>query len=284
MLKYNKVSTKVAIQGQVASFHDFAARQFFGGDIEIMGYETFAETCASLAAGQADQAVLAIENSLYGSLNETYDLLLRHKFWVHGEVYLQVHQYLIGLPGAKLADIQEVYSMPVALGQCDEFLDHHLPHAKRIEHHDTTGSVIDIKKWADPTKAAIAGRAAAEYYQLALLAEKIETHKQNYTRFMVLQRDSTAVAGADKTSLILVTDHRPGALVQALGAFAERGINLTKLQSRPIPGEAWHYLFYLDVNAGLQSPALQATLADLKTQNCQVTTLGTYRSGHTYTT
>ncbi len=272
---------KVAIQGQVASFHDSAARQFYGDDIVIVGCETFGEAFQALADGRADSAVIAIENSLYGSLNPVYDLLLKHKFWISGEVYLRINQCLIGLPGAELADIREVYSMAVALGQCEEFLDTKLPQAKRVEHHDTTGSVIDIKKWNDPTKAAIAGVDAAKHYGLEILAEEIETHKQNYTRFMVLERQRHDVPDASKTSMVLVTGHQPGALYQALGALAQRDINMSKLQSRPIVGEAWHYMFYLDVSRGLQDADLQAALQELKTQSCEVTLLGSYRSAST---
>jgi prephenate dehydratase len=272
---------RVAIQGQQASFHHAAARQFFGDDIAIVGCDLFAQTFQALAEEQADRVVVAIENSLYGSLNEVYDLLLQHKFWISGEVYSRIHQCLIGLPGAKVEDIQEVYSMAVALGQCEDFLETKLAHAKHIEHHDTTGSVIDVKKWGDPTKAAIAGRDAAEFYGLELLAEEIETNKQNYTRFMVLERKPVQNDQANKTSMVLVTDHKPAALHQALGAFAERGINLSKLQSRPVQGEAWHYMFYLDVDAGLDTPAMQTALADLKQQRCQATILGSYQNGNT---
>jgi prephenate dehydratase len=270
---------KIAIQGQVASFHDAAARQFFGDDIEIVGCDTFPEAFQALADGRADKAVIAIENSLYGSMNEVYDLLLRYKFWIDGEIYSRIHQCLIGLRGAKLQDIKEVYSMPVALGQCEDFLDTALPQAKRIEHHDTTGSVMDVKKWNDPTKAAIAGRAAAKFHNMQLLAEEIETNKQNYTRFFVLQKQRPGHNNpTNKTSLLLVTDHKPGALHQALGAFANRAIGLTKLQSRPIIGEAWHYMFYVDIDAGIGNPDCQAALSELAQQQCEVTVLGSYQT------
>lgn len=271
---------RIAIQGQLASFHDDAAHRFFGNDIDIVGCETFAETFQALADGQADQALVAIENSLYGSMNEVYDLLLRHTFWISGEVYVRIHQCLIGLPDAQLQDIQEVYSMSVALGQCEAFLDEKLPRAKRVAHHDTTGSVIDVKRWNDPTKTAIAGKTAAEFYNLRVLAENIETHHENYTRFFVLQKQPPKEnPQTNKTSLILVTDHKPGALHQALGTFASRNISLTKLQSRPIIGEAWHYLFYVDIDAGLDKAYTQAALDELATQQCAVTILGSYQNG-----
>jgi prephenate dehydratase len=271
---------KIAIQGQQASFHDIAARQFFGQDIDIIACETFAETFERLADGQAEQAVVAIENSLFGSINEVYDLLLKEKTWIRGEVYQHISQCLIGLPGASLANIKEVHSHPVALAQCEAYLNANLPQAERFEHHDTAGSVADVKQWNDPTKAAIASRGAAELHGMAVLAEEIETHKQNYTRFVVVQPQPPASSEVtSKTSMVLVTSHQPGALYHALGAFAKQSINLTKLQSRPIIGQTWHYMFYVDVSVGSTDPALQTALVELKTQNCEVTILGSYQAG-----
>lgn len=270
---------RVAIQGQQASYHDIAAHQFFGDDIAIVGCEVFADVFSALQNDTADVGLIAIENSLYGSINKVYDLLLRHKFWVSGEVYLRINHCLIGLPGAKLHDIGSVHSQLEALAQCEEFLDTSLPQAERHEHHDTAASVAAVKQWNDPTKAAIASKAAAELHGMQILAEDIETNKQNYTRFLALGKTKTAPEGCNKTSLVLVTDHKPGALHQALGAFAQRGINLSKLQSRPIVGEAWHYMFYIDVGAGIQDAPLTAALDDLRQQNCEASVLGSYQDG-----
>ncbi len=272
------MALRVAIQGQEASFHDIAARQFFGEDIKIVACETFGETFAALAQGTVDQAVSSIENSLFGSINEVYDLLLKHKFWVGGEVYLRVEQCLIGLPGADLAKITEVHSHPVALAQCEDYLDKILPQAQRFESHDTAGSAADIKKWHDPAKAAIASAAAAKLHGLEVLAGEIETNKQNYTRFVVLQKNKQPLRNANKTSLVLITSHEPGSLYNALGAFAKQNINLSKLQSRPIIGQAWHYMFYVDVEAG-EGPKLTKALKALEQQKCEVTVLGSYKSG-----
>lgn len=278
---------KVAIQGQAASFHDIAVQQFFDTNIALLPCETFAETFNALEQGLADSSVVAIENSLYGSINAVYDLLLKHKFWICGEVYLRIEQCLLGLPGSSMGNIEEVYSHPVALAQCELFLDDVLVHAKRFEHHDTGGAAADIKQWGDRTKTAIASRAAAAHYGLEILAHEIETHKQNYTRFVVLmQQKPSHEFNANKTSLILgLSDHvhgiadQPGSLYRALGAFAKQNINLTKLQSRPLIGKAWHYIFYVDVDAGLNSTGLQTALTELKDQDCEVTILGSYLSG-----
>lgn len=178
---------KVAIQGEAASFHDVAAHEFFGDEIELVCCSTFAEAFAALASGKADAAMLAVENSNYGPIQETLDLLDTTKPTVLGEVTLTIHQQLIGLPGSKLEDITEVHSHPVALAQCSTFLDHTLPNAKRVKNPDTAGAAADIYAWGKPNRAAIASKAAAELYGLQILAENIETDKDNKTRFVGLE-------------------------------------------------------------------------------------------------
>ena len=269
---------KVAIQGQHASFHDIVARRYFGEEIKIIACDTFAQVFAALEKNKAKNAVVAIENSLFGSINEVYDLLLSKKFWIGGEVYLRISQCLIGLPGSNVKDISEVHSHPVALAQCVNYLDTKLPSAVRFEHHDTAGSVADIKKWGDSTKAAIASAEAAKLHGMKILAKDIETNKQNYTRFVTLDKKAVMTKGADKTSLVMTTDHKPGALYHALGVFARHNINLTKLQSRPIISRAWHYMFYIDVDAGLQKLEFQQALDELKNQDCKLTLLGSYKA------
>lgn len=273
------MSTVVAIQGEVASFHDIAARQFLGTSITPLGCDTFKEVFAAVHEGRAAYAVCAIENSLFGSINEVYDLLAASHFPIVGEVYLRIEQCLIGLPGAALDAIKEVHSHPVALAQCEAYLDTVLPHAKRFESHDTAASVAMVKRLGDPAVAAIAGRQAAALHQLTVLAAEIETNPQNYTRFVVLAPSPAPAQTATKTSLIIRTNHQPGALYAALGAFAQRGLNLSKLQSRPVIGSAWNYLFYVDVEAGVGLPALTAALDELAAQKCTVTVLGSYPAG-----
>lgn len=276
---FTTANTSVAIQGQQASFHDIAARLYFGKSISPIACETFADTFHTLKTKKSDYAVVALENSLFGSINEVYDLLLKHKFWISGEIYLRVEQCLLGLPGTKLKSVREVYSHPVALAQCDKYLEDKLPFAKRFEHHDTGGAAEDVKRWEDPTKTAIASHLAAEMYDLEILDRSIETHKQNYTRFVILTKTRQDVESADKTSLILETADKPGALYHALGAFARQNINLTKLQSRPIIGRAWQYMFYTDVNVGIADPSLELALRELSDQDCDVTILGSYVAG-----
>lgn len=271
---------KVAIQGQKASFHDIAARRHFG-DIEPVCRDTFAEVFNSVKSGQADRGMVAIENSLYGSINDVYDLLLQNGVVITGEVYLKISQCLIGFPGTSAKDIAEVHSHPVALAQCEDFINKQLPDAERFEHTDTAGSVADIKQWGDPARAAIASQAAAELHGMEVLAKDIETNKQNYTRFVTLSSGKANVAGANKTSMVLTTpaDTKPGALYRALGCFDEQNINMLMLQSRPLIGRAWHYLFYIDIAAGMQDNRLKTALANLHEQNCQITILGSYKNG-----
>lgn len=273
------MSFKVAIQGQQASFHDIAAKKHFGDNIEILPCDTFYDVFAAVKTGKAEKGLAAIENSLFGSINEVYDLLLKNNFWISGEIFLRVEQCLVGISGTKLSDIKEVHSHPVALAQCEQYLDEKLPEAQRFEHHDTAGSAADIKKWNDKTKVAIAGQAAAELYDLAVLARDIETNRQNYTRFVAIEKSERHIPGSNKTALVLTTGHKPGALYDALGAFAKRQINLTKLQSRPIIGQAWHYLFYVDVLESIDSPNLKSALQELKKQNCEIRVLGSFIAG-----
>lgn len=234
-----------------------------------------------LSTGEADLAVVAIENSLYGSINPVYDLILKHQFAIVGEVYLRIEQCLIGLPGAQLADATSVYSHPVAIAQCEDFLDNNLSQTDRHEYQDTADSVLHIKQLGDTRNLAIASRQAAERYGLEVLAESIETNKENYTRFVVLAKQSSLQdnAPSTKTSLVITTNHQPGALYNALGSFAKRSINLNKIQSRPIVGKAWHYMFYVDVNIGSAEGDFVAARADLEAQGCTVTVLGSYLSG-----
>jgi prephenate dehydratase len=273
----SKPNPIIAIQGEQASFHDVAAEQFFGADTGRVFSETFEDAFRALHDGSADFTLCAIENSLYGSINTVYDLLTKYHCHIFGEVYLRIEQCLIGLPGTKVTDIKAVYSHPVALAQCEAYLDAILPEADRHEHHDTAGSVAFIKKLGDPAAAAIASREAAELYGLEVLAESIETNKENYTRFVCLApSEAFTPPQANKSSVVITTSHTPGALYRALGSFAERGINISKIQSRPIIGEAWSYMFYLDVHAGIQDNVLQAAFHELATQDCTIKVLGSY--------
>lgn len=251
----------------------------FEESITLLPCSSFEKVFQAVEQGGADFAVCAIENSLYGAINEVYDLLLKYKFWISGELYLKIEQCLIGFDGP-LADITEIYSHPVALAQCSSFLDATLPDADRHEHEDTAGAVADIKQSGDPHKAAIAGAHAAKLHDLKVLARGIENDKHNYTRFVILSAHPQVAASATKTSLLIDTRHTPGALYNALGAFASHDINLSMLTSRPIAGDPGHYRFYADVSIGAQEPAFINASTSIKAAGGIVNVLGSYPAAH----
>lgn len=266
----------VAIQGVEGSFHDLVAHRWFGSTpIELVSCRTFAGVFDAIENGAAETGVVAIENSLYGSISEVYDLLLARDFSIVGELPEHIHQQLIGFAGAKLNEVTHVYSHPVALNQCATWLETNLPDAERIEHHDTADAVRLVKELNDPQSVAIASHRAAQLHGLEILHENIEDEATNFTRFLIIEREKRSIEKADKASLVLRTDHTPGALYRALGVFAEFGLNLTKLQSRPIRGRVWHYQFFIDVQT---SPdVLEQAVARLEQEGCETTVLGCYR-------
>lgn len=266
---------KVAIQGGPASFHDAVATRLIGPEIEFVYCDTFAEVFRSLADGAAEKAVVANENSLFGSIREVYDLLLAYQYPIVGEAVEHIHQQLIAAPGTAISDIREVYSHPVALDQCRHYLETTLPNAEIIEHHDTADAVRFVQEQGLKHAAAIAGTLAAERYNMSIIDKDIEDEPTNLTRFLLLDpSNTTPVAGANRAALILTTANRSGALYQALGIFAAHGINLTKLESRPIRGEAFRYQFYVD--AETDAAQLAAVINELEKQDCTVLTLGHY--------
>lgn len=272
-----KSPRRVAIQGEPGSFHHAAARQLCGDDIELVCCATFGAVFQAVQSGSADIGVVACENSLYGSIAEVYDLLLHYRLPITGEHIEHIHQNLITHPEADLTSIREIYSHPVALNQCRAWLAANLPKAELIEHHDTAGAVDEISLTPSPYMAAIAGSEAAQLYGLPILAANIEDEKTNLTRFLLLDSAAQPAVDATKASLVLTTSHQPGALYRALGIFAEANANLTKLESRPIRGEAFHYQFIIDVMCDIKS--LHTIQSALEAQNCRVDLLGYYTTG-----
>ncbi|MCP9751425.1 prephenate dehydratase [Ferruginibacter sp. HRS2-29] len=241
-------SKKVAIQGFEGSFHQTATRQFFGKNVEVACCATFRELIKKAEdRTQTDAAVMAIENSIAGSILANYNLLQRSSLTITGEIYLQIKQNLLVNPGVSLEDIREVHSHPMALQQCLEFLDKY--NWKLVETEDTALSAKHIHQHKSKHVAAIAGKLAAELFDLEMIAPNIHTLKNNYTRFLVLQREKEAleVEGANKASVNFSTDHTKGSLVKVLGKIAEADINLSKLQSFPIPGSNFNYSFHADM-------------------------------------
>ena len=269
----------VSIQGFQGSFHEVAARRFFGAQPALLACATFGAVVAHVVNGTADAGLMAMENSLAGSILPNYLLLERHAVRVTGEVYLPIHQHLLALPGTTLADVRAVHSHPMALRQCGEFLDCH-PHWKLVETDDTGHSAQLLAESRTPGVAVVAGAQAAEQFGLQILAPAIHDDPHNYTRFLVLERAAEGQPDplADKASLYFCAPHAPGSLAAVLARVAAHGLNLSKLQSGPRPGQPWHYGFHADVEFAALAQ-LEALLADLEPVTEELRVLGVYRRG-----
>ena len=242
------MSTKVSIQGYEGSFHQVAAQQFFGKNTQVIPCASFKDVIKVASnKKESDGGVMAIENSIAGSILANYNLLQKSNLKIIGEIYLQIRQNLLVNPGVKLEDIREVHSHTMALQQCYDFLDNH--RWKLVETEDTALSAKHVHQHNSKHIAAIASKLAAELFQLEVLAPNIQTLKNNYTRFLVLQRQDLAqpVNDANKASVNFHTDHSRGSLAKVLTRIAEGGINLSKLQSFPIPGSDFKYSFHADM-------------------------------------
>ncbi len=277
------MKSTVSIQGKSYSFHDIARQKYFGKNkTNVLHRDTFKEVFKDVATSESDYGLVAIENSLFGSIADVYAQLMKKKTLIVGEVYLRINHCLVGLKGTNLKQIKEIHSQLPALAQCEDWLDKHLDFAERVEEHDTAASVEKVAMLADNKIVAIGSKESAKHHGLEVLAEEIESHKQNYTRFIVISKQKEADSNAEKTSLILRTNHQPGSLYKALGVFARNNINLSKLESRPIIGKAWHYQFYIDIDAGSQSDNTIKTMTELSKIDCECFELGTYKKGQFY--
>ena len=235
---------KIAVQGYEGSFHQIVAEKYFGRDIEIVPCATFREVARKVKCGEVNYGVMAVENSIAGSIIANYGILQDANVQVAGEVYLHILQNLLVLPGVTLEDITEVESHPMALQQCHNFLDNYS--WKLIESDDTAISARHIAENNLRTTAAIASRRAAELYGLDVLVPEINTIRNNYTRFMIIKMHDLLIdPRANKASLYFKTDHRQGSLVRALEVL--ENVNMSRLQSYPIPSEPWHYMFHIDL-------------------------------------
>ena len=264
---------RVGYQGEPGAFSERAVGALFP-DAEAVPIRTLRQVFEALERGDVDHGVVPLENSLAGSINETYDLLSAGKAFVVGEVVVAVDHALLALPGTRLEEIRLVASHPQALAQCDEFLA--TLEADPVPVYDTAGAAKRIAEEKREGEAAIASEEAAHIYGLEILASRIQTSPINQTRFAAIARELEPLAPADKTSLLLELRHQPGSLYRCLRPFAERGLNLSKLESRPIGHRPWEYWFYLDVQAGMGDPALAAALADLEAEAGRVQVVGSY--------
>jgi prephenate dehydratase len=270
---------KVTIQGYEGSFHQVAARQFFGKDVVVIPCATFRDVVRiGEDAKQSDGAVMAMENSIAGSILPNYNLLQKSKLQVIGEVYLSISQNLLVYPGVKLEDIKEVHSHPMAILQCLDYLENQ--DWKLVETEDTALSAKHVRQHKSKHIAAIASKLAAQLFDLDVITPDIHTLKNNITRFLIMApaKQKLEIADADKASIYFQTDHSKGILSKVLAKIAQGGANLSKLQSMPIPGSTFKYGFYADIEFE-QKKQLDKLLVDLKSMTNSFKVFGLYKKG-----
>jgi prephenate dehydratase len=247
---------KIAFQGEPGAYSEQAVFDYFG-DVDTRPCETFDDVFAAVTSGACEFGLIPIENSLAGSIHQNYDLLLRHDLHIVGEYFLRVRHCLIGFPGVEMGEIRRVISHPQALGQCAGTLRGLGVKTEPV--YDTAGGVKLLKESGERRTAAIASKRAAEIYGMQILQEGIEDNPENYTRFLSISPAAVQPAAEAKTSIVFTLRNQPGALFKALSVFALRDIDLTKIESRPLAGKPWEYLFYIDfVGAANVDPARRA--------------------------
>ena len=244
--------TIVAFQGERGAFSELATRRFFSEDVKVLPCHSFKDAFDAISSGKAEFGVIPVENALGGTVYDPLDLIKTHsELKVVGETEIRVVHNLIGFPGTDIKDIKKVYSHPQAIAQCKEFLEREMPYAEAIPFFDTAGAVGFVKDGGDKSVAAIAGSPAALYHGMEIIRQGIETNPSNYTRFYVLTREEnveTFIKGRkkEKASFLFNVSDEPGALMKVLEILYQRGLNMQKLESRPIPGKPWEYTFYVD--------------------------------------
>ncbi len=274
----------MAFQGERGAFSEEALRKLCGADARAVPFPRFADVFDSVANRQTSAAVVPIENTLHGSVHENYDQLLKHPLVIASETQVRIVHNLIAMPGVKFSQVKEVYSHPVALNQCQSFFQGH-PTVEQCPFYDTAGSVKMITEKNLRNAAAIASSVAAEIYDGRILKRSIEDERQNFTRFFLLLRPRDArrwvknASGEWKTSVVFTTKNRPGAIFRALGAFALRDLSLTKIESRPLRGKPWEYLFYLDFAGRADDTASKHALGHLAELADFHRVLGSYPRG-----
>jgi prephenate dehydratase len=274
---------RVAFQGETGAFSEEAALNFFSDEpVALLPLPTFENVFDRLEDGDADRAVIPIENSLHGSVHANYDLLRERDIYIVGELKMRIIHQLLGLADSSIDEITEVYSHPQALGQCQSFLRSKLPRAEAIPAYDTAGAAKMVAEAQVAERAAIASEAAAEEYNLVVLARGIESDHSNYTRFLVLNRAPYRPPAGVKTKTSIVyamKENVPGALFKSLAVFALREIDLYKIESRPLVGSPWAYLFYLDISGAVGDEDVQRALDHLGEITAYLEILGSYQEG-----
>ena len=265
---------RVAFQGAPGAYSEEAGFGYFDAP-EMVPQESFEAIFDAVASGDCQSGLIPIENSLAGSIHHNYDLLLRHDLHIVGEYFLRVHHCLIGFPGAALSDIKHVISHPQALGQCAGYLRE--LGVKTEPAYDTAGSVKLLKESGDRSMAAIASKRAAQIYEMEILQESIEDNPENYTRFLEIAAEPVKPEGEARTSIVFTLKSQPGALFKALSVFALRDIDLTKIESRPLAGKPWEYLFYIDFIGAVENETVRRALDHLGEYALMLRVLGSYK-------
>ena len=269
------MNSTVGYQGEAGAYSEEGALGLFPG-AELQPFSSIRKVFEAVEVGRIDLGLVPLDNSQAGSINETYDLLLKHGLHLIGETVVQVDHCLLALPGVEISDLEEVISHPQAIAQSEEFLSA-IDVTVRAE-YDTAGAAKRVGEEKLEKTGAIASRRAGELYGLNVLAERIQTYPDNYTRFGALSRDPKPLSEPDKTSLVFGVGHVAGSLYRCIGAFAERHLNLNKLESRPRPGRRWEYVFYVDAEAPADAPAMVEALGEVSEHATFTRVLGTYAS------
>jgi prephenate dehydratase len=274
----------IAYQGETGAFSELAAKKFFGEKILLSPSLTFEVVFKKVKSGEADYGVVPVENSLYGSVFETFDLLLKNTFKIVGELNLQINHYLMSNKKYDLKQIKKIYSHPQALGQCSVFLKS-LKNTEVLPVYDTAGAAKIISSHKEDNSAAIASKIAAEEYGLKIIKSYVQNNEKNFTRFLVIAKNQKTIklyCREFKTSICFELKSIPGALYKALSVFALRDINLTKIESRPIPHKAFQYMFYIDLIGNIRDKKIKLALNHLREISQSVKIFGSFCIGKTY--
>ncbi len=264
----------VSFQGERGAYSEAAARSFFNEEIESVPLATFAEVLENTSMNKTEYAILPVENSLEGSVGESYDLLYLTSLNATGEIYHRIEHYLIGI--GKLDQVDTVYSHPQALGQCREFIEQH--NMKTIPAYDTAGSVKIVKELDRKNCACIASKAASAIHDMSIVAENIANNPNNYTRFLILSKKKSSRTGNDKTSIIFSIKHEPSSLYKIIKNFHRNDVSLTKIESRPTDTNTWEYNFYVDFEGHEKDPQISEILDQIKQETLFMKVLGSYPS------
>ncbi len=265
---------QVSFQGERGAYSEAAAKAFFEKEIETVPFTTFAEALENTITDKTEYTILPVENSLEGSVGESYDLLYSTSLNATGEIYHKIEHCLIGI--GKLDEADTVYSHPQALGQCREFIEEH--NMKTIPAYDTAGSVKIVKEINKKNCACIASKTASSIYNIPIISENIANNHNNHTRFLVLSKEKSPDTGNDKTSIIFSIKHEPGSLYRIIENFHKDNVNLTKIESRPTKSNTWEYNFYVDFEGHEENSQISEILDKIKQETIFMKVLGSYPS------